>query len=204
MSYGIRLFVAGEQACFTRPEMKVERLSHDVITPSAARGILEAIHWKPAIVWIVEKIHVLKPIRHQSICRNEVAHKTPSGAVRKAIKTQSIEGLTLRVENERQQRAASVLVDVAYVIEAHFEMTDKAGAEDSEGKHLDMFKRRARKGQCFHQPLPRVPASSRLGSRCWNRIRRCRPQSVKRAISALCSGTLTTQVIAPRSFLGRD
>jgi CRISPR-associated protein Cas5d len=152
MSYGIQLFVAGEQACFTRPEMKVERLSYDVITPSAARGILEAIHWKPAIVWTVEKIHVLKPIRHQSICRNEVAHKTPSGAVRKAIKTQSIEKLTLRVENERQQRAASVLVDVAYVIEAHFEMTDKAGAEDSEGKHLDMFKRRARKGQCFHQP----------------------------------------------------
>jgi CRISPR-associated protein Cas5d len=86
MSYGIRLFFAGEQACFTRPEMKVERLSYDVITPSAARGILEAIHWKPAIVWIVEKIHVLKPIRHQSICRNEVAHKTTKWCCQKGNK----------------------------------------------------------------------------------------------------------------------
>jgi CRISPR-associated protein Cas5d len=151
MSYGVRLFVSGGHACFTRPEMKVERVSYDVMTPSAARGILEAIHWKPAIIWIVEKIHVLKPIRFQSIRRNEVAQKTPVSAVRKAIKAESLEGLALRVEDERQQRAATVLVDVAYVIEAYFEMTNKVGA-DSEGKHLDMFNRRARKGQCFHQP----------------------------------------------------
>jgi CRISPR-associated protein Cas5d len=151
-SYGVRLMVSGDHACFTRPEMKVERVSYDVITPSAARGILEAIHWKPAIVWFVDKIYVLKPIRFQSIRRNEVAHKAPVGAIRKAIKSESLEGLSLVVEKERQQRAATVLVDVAYLIEAHFQLTGKAGSEDSAAKHLDMFNRRARKGQCFHQP----------------------------------------------------
>jgi CRISPR-associated protein Cas5d len=152
MSYGVRLLVSGDYACFTRPEMKVERVSYDVMTPSAARGILEAIHWKPAIAWIVEKIHVLKPIRFQSIRRNEVAHKAPVGAIRKAMKLNSLEGLSIVIEDERQQRAASVLADVAYVIEARFELTNKASPDDSEGKHLDMFNRRARKGQCFHQP----------------------------------------------------
>lgn len=152
MPYGIRLQVSGDYACFTRPEMKVERVSYDVMTPSAARGILEAIHWKPAIRWIVEAIHVLKPIRFQSIRRNEVGHKTPVGAVRKAMNAGSLEGLALTIEDDRQQRAATVLVDVAYVIEARFELTGRAGAEDTEGKHLDMFNRRARKGQCFHQP----------------------------------------------------
>lgn len=152
MSYGIRLHVSGDHACFTRPEMKVERVSYDVMTPSAARGILEAIHWKPAITWVVEKIHVVKPIRFQSIRRNEVAHKIPVGAVKKAMKAESLEGLALTVEDDRQQRAATVLVDVAYVIEARFVLTTKAGDEDNEGKHLDTFSRRARKGQCFHQP----------------------------------------------------
>jgi CRISPR-associated protein Cas5d len=93
MPYGIRLLVSGDHACFTRPEMKVERVSYDVMTPSAARGILEAIHWKPAIRWIVEAIHVLKPIRFQSIRRNEVSHKVPSSAIRKSMKSGSLEGL---------------------------------------------------------------------------------------------------------------
>jgi CRISPR-associated protein Cas5d len=132
--------------------MKVERVSYDVMTPSAARGILEAVHWKPAITWVVEKIHVLKPIRFQSIRRNEVAHKIPVGAVKKGMKAGSLERLALIVEDERQQRASTVLVDVAYVIEARFALTARAGAEDNEGKHLDTFNRRARKGQCFHQP----------------------------------------------------
>jgi CRISPR-associated protein Cas5d len=152
MPYGVKLVVSGDHACFTRPEMKVERVSYDVMTPSAARGILEAIHWKPAIRWIVEAIHVLKPIRFQSIRRNEVAHKAPVGAIRKAMKTASLEGLALVVEDERQQRAATLLVDVAYVIAARFELTDKRSPDDNEGKHLDIFNRRARKGQCFHQP----------------------------------------------------
>src|SRR6202040_4219971 len=133
MGYGIRVHVLGERACFTRPEMKVERVSYDVMTPSAARGILEAIHWKPAIRWIVEAIHVLKPIRFQSIRRNEVAHKMPAGAVRKAMNAGSLESLALTVEDERQQRASTVLVDVAYVIGARFELTENAGADDNAG-----------------------------------------------------------------------
>src|SRR3546814_643450 len=157
MPYGVRLLVSGEHACFTRPEMKVERVSYDVMTPSAARGILEAIHWKPAIRWIVDRIHVLKPIRFQSIRRNEVGHKAPAGAIRKAMKAGSLDGLALVVDEDRQQRAATVLADVAYVIAAHFVPTEKAGADASEGQHLDIFHRRAPHGQCLHHPCPRTP-----------------------------------------------
>jgi CRISPR-associated protein Cas5d len=146
------LQVSGDFACFTRPEMKVERVSYGVMTPSAARGILEAIHWKHAIRWIIEAIHVLKPIRFQSIRRNEVCQKAPAGSIRKAMHSGDIGDLVLLIDEDRQQRAATVLVDVAYVIEAHFELTAKAGPGDNEGKHLDSFNRRARKGQCFHQP----------------------------------------------------
>jgi CRISPR-associated protein Cas5d len=152
VAYGVRLLVSGELACFARPEMKVERVSYDVMTPSAARGILEAVYWKPAIRWIVEAIEVLKPIRFQSIRRNEVGHKAPISSVRRAMSSGDIGNLALIVEDDRQQRAATVLVDVAYVIRAHFELTAKAGPDDNEGKHLDSFNRRARKGQCFHQP----------------------------------------------------
>lgn len=152
MSYGVKLLVSGDYACFTRPEMKVERVSYDVMTPSAARGILEAIHWKPAILWVIDAIHVLRPIRFQSIRRNEVGKKAPAGNIREAMNAGSIANLSLIVEDERQQRASTVLTDVAYVIEAHFEPTAKAGADGNEGKHLDTFNRRARRGQCFHQP----------------------------------------------------
>lgn len=132
--------------------MKVERVSYDVMTPSAARGILEAIHWKPAIRWVIDAIHVLEPIRFQSIRRNEVGHKAPAGRIRSAMKRGDLEGLGLLVDEDRQQRAATVLVAPAYVIEAHFEMTGRAGPDDNEGKHLDTFNRRAAKGRCFHQP----------------------------------------------------
>ncbi len=152
MSYGVRLKVSGDYACFTRPEMKVERVSYDVMTPSAARGILEAVHWKPAIRWVVDAIHVLEPIRFQSIRRNEVGHKAPASKIRSAMKRGDLEGLGLHVDEDRQQRASTVLVAPAYVIEAHFEMTDRAGPDDNEGKHLDIFNRRASRGQCFHQP----------------------------------------------------
>lgn len=165
MSFGIRLHIWGERACFTRPEMKAERLSYDVITPSAARGILEAIHWKPAIRWQVDRIHVLKPIRFESIRRNEVGSKLSPASVAKAMKAGSTAGLAAYVDEDRQQRAATVLRDVAYVIGAHFELTDKAGPDDSVGKHLDIFNRRARKGQCFHTPCMGVrefPAHFRL------------------------------------------
>jgi CRISPR-associated protein Cas5d len=152
MSYGIKLHIWGERACFTRPEMKVERVSYDVITPSAARGILEAIHWKPAIRWHVDRIHVLKPIRFESIRRNEVGSKVSARSVLSAMKAKSTQDLYMVADEDRQQRAATVLRDVAYVIEAHFVLTNKASADDNEGKHLDQFRRRARKGQCFHQP----------------------------------------------------
>lgn len=152
MSYGIRLHIWGERACFTRPEMKVERVSYDVITPSAARGILEAIHWKPAIRWRVDRIQVLKPIRFESIRRNEVGGKLSEAAVAKAMKAGRIDGLAAVVEDDRQQRAATVLRDVAYVVHAHFELTERAGPDDNVGKHLDTFNRRARRGQTFHAP----------------------------------------------------
>jgi CRISPR-associated protein Cas5d len=132
--------------------MKVERVSYDVPTPSAARGILEAIHWKPAIRWIIDAIHVLEPIRFQSIRRNEVGGKAPAGKIKSAMKRGDLEDLQLLVDEDRQQRASTVLVKPAYVIEAHFELTGKAGPDDTEGKHLDIFNRRAARGQCFHQP----------------------------------------------------
>lgn len=149
---GIRLHVWGEHGCFTRPEFKVERVSYDVITPSAARGILEAIHWKPAIRWHVDRIHVLKPIRFQSIRRNEVGAKASAANARSAMKAGTTNGVGLVVDDNRQQRASTVLIDVAYVIEAHFAMTSRAGAEDSAAKHISMFSRRAEQGQCFHRP----------------------------------------------------
>lgn len=149
--YGVRLKVWGDHACFTRPEMKVERVSYDVMTPSAARGILEAIHWKPAIRWVIDRIHVLKPIRFHSIRRNEVGSKAPAGKIKTAMNRGSLEGLHLLADEDRQQRASTVLVDVAYLIEAHFEIARNDTGE-TEGKHLDIFNRRAVRGQCFHQP----------------------------------------------------
>ena len=151
-SHGIKLLVEGGNACFTRPEMKVERVSYDVLTPSAARGILEAVHWKPAIRWVVDRIHVLRPIRFQTIRRNEIASKIPATKAQSAMKSGDLSGLSIAVDENRQQRAMLCLSDVAYGIEAHFEMTEKAGDDDNPGKHADMFSRRARKGQCFHQP----------------------------------------------------
>lgn len=149
MAYGVKLKVWGDYACFTRPEMKVERVSYDVITPSAARAILEAIYWKPAIRWVVDQIHVLAPIRFMNIRRNEVAHKVPLGSISAAMKNPR-SPCVLYVEDNRQQRASLVLRDVCYGIEAHFEYTGTEG--ESDGKHLDMFNRRARTGQCFTQP----------------------------------------------------
>jgi CRISPR-associated protein Cas5d len=151
MAYGIRLHVEGPRACFTRPEMKAERVSYDVITPSAARGILEAIHWKPAIRWVIDRIHVLRPIRFQSLRRNELGAKASAALAARAMRSGDLAGIGLDVASERQQRATTLLVDVGYVIEAHFELTDRAG-DDTEAKHLSMFNRRAEAGQCFHRP----------------------------------------------------
>ncbi len=149
MSYGVKLKVWGERACFTRPEMKVERVSYDVMTPSAARAVIEAIYWKPSIRWVIERIHVLKPIRFENIRRNEVSKKLSKSAITKAMKD-GVSPVELFIEENRQQRAAMVLRDVAYIIEAHFEALEADG--QNEGKHLDMFNRRLVKGQCFYQP----------------------------------------------------
>jgi len=152
MSFGAKLHIWGDHACFTRPEMKVERVSYDVMTPSAARGVLEAIHWKPAILWVIDAIHVLNPIRFTSIRRNEVGAKIPAGSVKSAMNRGDTNGLGLAVDENRQQRASTVLVKPAYVIEAHFELTDAASEDDTAAKHIAMFNRRAAAGQCFHRP----------------------------------------------------
>lgn len=152
MSYGIKLRVWGDRACFTRPELNAERVSYDVMTPSAARGVLEAIHWKPAIRWIVDAIHILNPICFRQIRRNEVGQKAAIGKIKRAYQDTMLNGLAIDVKKDRQQRHTSLLVNVDYVIEAHFEMTARAGPTETEGKHLDMFRRRATRGQCFHQP----------------------------------------------------
>ena len=154
MTSHIRLHVWGPRALFSRPEMKVERVSYDVITPSAARGILEAIHWKPQMVWRIQRLLVLNPIRFESLRRNEVGSKVSVGKITAAMRAGSTEGLALHVDEDRQQRAATLLKDVAYVIEARVELTPKGHADPAESvqKHLEMARRRAAKGQYFHHP----------------------------------------------------
>jgi len=145
----IRLKVWGDYACFTRPEMKVERVSYDVITPSAARGILEAIYWKPQVRWVIERLHVLRPIHFTNLRRNEVASKASAANAKKAMKGTLGHPLQLIIEEERQQRAATILRDVCYIIEARFELLD---VSEPVAKHYNIFKRRAERGQYFHHP----------------------------------------------------
>jgi CRISPR-associated protein Cas5d len=139
--------------------MKVERVSYDAMTPSGARGILEAIYWKPQIRWVIDRIHVLKPIQFTSIRRNEVASKASAATAKSAMKAGTGD-IGILIEEDRQQRAALVLRDVAYVIEAHFEIMDlrfekdaaESSRDDNAGKHLSIFNRRAKGGQYFHHP----------------------------------------------------
>ncbi len=150
----IQLHVWGPRALFARPEMKVERVSYDVITPSAARGILEAIHWKPQMAWRVTRLTVLNPIRFESLRRNEVGSKIPAGKIGSAMRDGSTAGLALYADEDRQQRAATLLKNVAYIIEARVELTAKGRADPAESvqKHLEMARRRAAKGQYYHHP----------------------------------------------------
>jgi CRISPR-associated protein Cas5d len=153
MGYGIVIQVWGDYACFTRAEMKVERVSYDVITPAAARGIIEAVYWKPSIRWVIDKIHVLNEIQFTNIRRNEVRQKISTRNVVQTLKGKKKELLYLSSNESRQQRAAMVLKDVDYVIEAHFELLpEKAGPDDTIEKHYNMALRRLRKGQHFHAP----------------------------------------------------
>lgn len=150
MGYGISVLMSGVRACFTRPEMKAERVSYDVITPSAARGVLEAVYWKPAICWHIDRIVVLNEIRFETFRRNEVGSKL-SYRNAKAAMTKS-NPVYESASQDRQQRATVLLKDVAYIIDAHFELTDAAGPTDTNEKHYNIVLRRLRKGQCFAQP----------------------------------------------------
>jgi CRISPR-associated protein Cas5d len=160
--YGITLKTSGDYALFSRPEMKVERVSYDVMTPSAARGVLEAIYWKPQMRWIIDEIHVLIPNRFTNIRRNEISSKiSVKGAtgVNAAMLSPDVRP-SMDVAENRQQRASLLLKDVAYLIKAHVHVLDARMEKDDApspepeavGKHLEMFKRRARKGQAFQQP----------------------------------------------------
>lgn len=150
MPQGIRLEVWGPYALFTRPEVKVERISYDVMTPSAARGILDAILWHPGIKWRVDSIRVLNPICFTNIRRNEVKSKASVNALKSMMNGGA--PAQLNAHKEIIQRAAMVLTDVRYVISAHFDMTDKAAPSDTPDKFYAMACCRMRKGKCFHQP----------------------------------------------------
>lgn len=147
----VKVEVWGDYACFSRPELKVERVSYDIMTPSAARGILEAVYWHPGLRWHIDRIHVLNPIRFTNIRRNEVKSKLSAQKARSAMQ-KGCGQLYLSAPDDIQQRAAMVLRNVRYVIEAHFTMTDNANETDNEGKFQDIIKRRLRRGQCYHQP----------------------------------------------------
>lgn len=147
----VKVEVWGDYACFSRPEMKVERVSYDVMTPSAARGLLEAIYWHPGLRWHIDKIYVLSPIRMTNIRRNEVKSKLSANNAR-TVMTGGRSQLYLCTSKDIQQRSSLVLQNVRYVLEAHFDMTKEAAEGDNPGKFQDIIKRRLRRGQCFHQP----------------------------------------------------
>lgn len=151
MAMGVKVKVWGDYALFTRPEMKVERCSYDVITPSAARGILEAIYWHPGMRWVVDRIYVKKPIRFTSVRRNEVKSKVSANNVL-PVYNGSPKPLYISSKADIVQRASLLLRDVEYVIEAHFEMTVLANAGDNPGKFKDIMMRRLKRGECFHTP----------------------------------------------------
>ena len=151
MSIGVRVKVWGDYALFSRPEMKVERCSYDIMTPSAARGIMEAIYWHPGICWKIDRIHIMKPIQFTSIRRNEVKSKVSANNVLSVYNGAKKE-LFISSKEEIVQRASLLLKDVEYIIDAHFEMTDKANDSDNPGKFKDIIMRRLKRGECYHTP----------------------------------------------------
>lgn len=147
----IRLEVRGDYACFSRPEMKVERVSYDVMTPSAARGLLEAIFWHPGLRYTIDRIHVCSPIQFSNLRRNEVKSTISARSARTVMERGKGE-LWLASSEDIQQRAAMLLRNVHYVIEAHFDITENAAPGDNPGKFQDILKRRITRGQFYHQP----------------------------------------------------
>ncbi|MCC2879334.1 type I-C CRISPR-associated protein Cas5c [Lachnoclostridium pacaense] len=151
MGKGVKVRVWGDLALFSRPEMKVERCSYDMMTPSAARGILEAVYWHPGMRWVVDRIYVRKPVQFTSIRRNEVKSKISANNVL-SVMNGGDKPLFISSKEDIVQRAAILLRDVDYVIEAHFEMTEKASPCDNPGKFKDIVMRRLRRGECYHMP----------------------------------------------------
>ena len=151
MGMGVKVRVWGDYALFSRPEMKVERCSYDVMTPSAARGILDAIYWHPGLKWKIDRIHVVRPIQFTSVRRNEVKSKISASSVLQAYNGGD-KPLYISTKADIVQRASLLLRDVEYVIEAHFQMTDQANETDNPGKFKDIIMRRLRRGECFHMP----------------------------------------------------
>ena len=147
----VRVEVWGDYALFTRPEMKTERVSYDIMTPSAARGILEAVYWHPGLRWVIDRIYVRAPIRFANIRRNEVETVINTKKVKSVMETGRGE-LYISVSDNRQQRASMLLKNVHYIIEAHFYMTDKASPADNPGKFQNIINKRLRKGRCYSQP----------------------------------------------------
>lgn len=147
----IRVEVWGDYALFTRPEMKTERVSYDVMTPSAARGLLESIYWHPGMKWCIDRIHVCSPIRFTNIRRNEVKDTISARKVKTVMEKGQGE-LYLATPESIQQWAAMVLRDVHYVIDAHFDLTENAAPGDNAGKFQDIIKRRLERGQCYSMP----------------------------------------------------
>lgn len=153
--YGFRIMVEGDYACFTRPEMKVERVSYDVPTPSALEGLLKSVYWKPAVRYVIDRIIVFNPIRFMNVRRNEVKGKVHYSEVRKNMKGQGEpKDLSIYTSEERSQRAAMILKDVCYGVAFHFEMTGLKTQNEDEcaEKHYSIIKRRLEKGQHFRTP----------------------------------------------------
>ena len=160
----VSLEVWGSYALFSRPELKTERVSYDVMTPSAARGLIEAIFWHPGLRYTIDRIHVCAPIRTMNLRRNEVKSTVSARAARTVMERGRGE-LYLATPDDIQQRAALLLRDVHYVIEAHFDMTPQAAPGDNPGKFQDILKRRIHGGQFYHQPCfgcREFPAQFRL------------------------------------------
>ncbi len=153
MSYGFKIIVEGDYACFTRPELKVERVSYDVPPPGALEGMLKSIYWKPAIRYVIDRIIVFHPIDLMNIRRNEVKDKVLYSSVKNQMNGKGADPCIYTSES-RSQRASMVLKNVRYGVAFHFELTGLRDEEesDAENKHYNILKRRLEKGQCFRTP----------------------------------------------------
>ena len=180
----IQVEVWGDYALFSRPEFKVEHVSYDTMTPSAARGLLESIYWHPGLRWRIDRIHVCSPIRFTNIRRNEVKDTISARKVKTVMEKGQGE-LYLATPESIQQRAAMVLRDVHYVIDAHFDLTENAAPGDNAGKFQDIIKRRLERGQCY-----RCPISAQGSFRpIFAAARSCRPVRRSWRVSVIWAGS---------------